>query len=789
MKWLVRVLAVFGTAVAVTAAASFLWLRTSLPQIDGTIRLAGLTQEIEILRDEHGVPHIFAASEDDAYFALGFVHAQDRLWQMEIMRLAGAGRLAEVLGERALRSDRFVRTLGLYRLAEQSVAKMPAALRAVLDAYARGVNAWIENNPAALPPEFVVLGHRPEKWQPADSLVWGRLMGLRLGGNWQSEALRARLAARLTPKQIEDLWPVAAPASQADAASPSEIGRLAAVLLDSVPPELGPIMASNVWAVSGARTESGKPILANDPHLGFEAPAIWYLARIEAPGLSLAGATTPGLPFMVLGHNDRIAWGLTTTEGDTQDLFVERLDPNDDAKYLTPDGPRPFETRTETIKVRGHSPVTLTIRTTRHGPVVAGLDDRLDAAAPAKHVLALAAPVLREDDHTPDALWRLNHARNRTDFENAMQRFEAPQQNVAYADVEGTIGMVSAGLVPVRRSGDGMFPAEGWTGAKDWTGFLPYAELPRSFNPATGVIANANNKPVPDSYPHFLGKYWYPSYRAERILVRIAERPKHSVAATAEMQMDVVSETARDLLPLMLNVSPADDASRRALALLSRWDRAMDAARPEPLIFIAWLRSLMRNLAQDELGPLFPQIWDLRTDFLRLALMRETKWCDNIATPKIETCDDALATSLAEAIGELVQRDGNNIEKWRWGDEHRAHFRHMPFSLVPVLRDLADIVTPIGGGDDTIACAAMSIASPMPFEAVHGPGLRAVYDLADLSASRFIVATGQSGNPLSSHYGDMTSLWRDGKTITLAGTRERLRAEADGELILAPERE
>jgi penicillin amidase len=789
MKWLVRGLAVFGAAVAVTAAAGFLWLRTSLPQIDGTIRLAGLTQDIEILRDEHGVPHIFAASEDDAYFALGFVHAQDRLWQMELMRLAGAGRLAEVLGERALRSDRFVRTLGLYRLAEQSVAKMPDALRGTLDAYARGVNAWIDNNPAALPPEFVALRHRPEKWRPADSLVWGRLMALRLGGNWQSEALRARLAVRLTPKQIDDLWPVAASASHADAASPSEVGRLAAALLDSVPPELGPLMASNVWAVSGTRSQSGKPLLANDPHLGFEAPAIWYLARLEAPGLSLAGATTPGVPFMVLGHNDRIAWGLTTTEGDTQDLFVERLDPSDDEKYLTPDGPRPFEKRTETIKVRGRPPVTLTIRATRHGPVVADVDVRADAAAPVKHVLALAAPVLRADDRTPDALWRLNHAHNRADFENAMRRFEAPQQNVAYADVDGTIGMVSAGLVPVRRSGDGMFPAEGWTGAKDWTGFLSYEELPRSFNPSTGVIMNANNKPVTDSNPHFLGKYWYPPYRAERILARIAESPKHAVTDMSDMQMDIVSETARDLLPLMLKAPPADDASRHAIALLSRWHGTMDQARPEPLIFVAWLRSLMRVLAQDELGPLFPQIWDIRPDFIRLVLTRETGWCDNIATPNVESCDDALATSLAEAIGELAQRDGAAIEKWRWGDEHKAHFRHTPFSFVPVLRRIADIVTPIGGGDDTIARAAMPIVGSTPFEAVHGPGLRAVYDLSDLSASRFIVATGQSGNPLSSHYSDMTPLWRDGKTITLAGARERLRAEADGELILAPEKE
>jgi penicillin amidase len=787
MKLVWRGLGLLVAVLAVALVAGFLWLRTSLPQVDGTIRLAGLEREIEILRDRHGVPHIFAATEEDAYFALGFVHAQDRLWQMEAMRMAGAGRLAEVVGERGLRSDRFVRTLGLYRLAEESYARLPPAMKSGLDAYARGVNAMIESNPASLPPEFVALRHRPEAWRPADSLVWGRLMALRLADNWQTEALRARLAAskRLTPKQIEDLWPDEESWRQTAALPAPEIGRLVAALIDAVPPELGPVMASNIWAVSGERSASGKPMLANDPHLGFQAPEMWYLARIEAPGLSLAGATAPGVPFVLLGHNDRIAWGFTTTHGDTQDLFVERLDPGDAHRYLTPDGPRPFAVRTERILVRDAAPVELVVRETRHGPVVTALDPAFDTAAAAQHVLAFATPGLRAEDRTAEALWRVNRARDRAGFEAALTVFEAPQQNVGYADVDGNFGIVTAGLVPVRKSGDGTYPAEGWTGEMDWTGFIPYASLPRSFNPRAGRLVNANNKPGDSSYPHFLGRYWDPPYRAERAAALLDARATHTPESMAAIQMDVVSLDARDLLPLMLKIAPENPRARRAVELLSRWDGTMDGARPEPLIYTAWQRTLLRVLGQDEIGPQMFQMWGLRPDLLRLVLTREQAWCDNITTPKPESCADALTTALDEALASVAYAmDEEDIERWRWDKLHRARFRHTLFGFVPVLRDLADIVVPMGGGAYTLNRAAAAAN----FEAVHGAGMRAIYDLANLDASRFVVATGQSGNLLSRHYDDMTPLWREGKGVTIAGTRDALRDAGAASLILAPAR-
>ncbi|HLB81223.1 MAG TPA: penicillin acylase family protein, partial [Dongiaceae bacterium] len=609
-------------------AAGFLWLRSSLPQTVGTVALDGLAAPVEIVRDADGIVTIRAASDADAYFALGFAHAQDRLFQMELMRRVGAGRLAEIVGEDAVDLDRRMRTLGLYRLAEANLPLLAPEVQAAAAAYSAGINAFLERRRGALPPEFYILRHRPEPWRPADSLVWGRLMAWQLSGNWRDERLRDRLARRLDPERLESLWP-ALPESGAAARSggldprPGTGAADFASRLFPIPPG-----ASNNWVVAGRRTASGRPLLANDLHLPFGMPIQWYLARIETPTLSITGATAPGVQFTLIGHNGRVAWGVTTTHSDTQDLFVEKLAPGDAGRYLTPDGPAPFATRTETIKVRGGADVTLTVRETRHGPVVS--DIGLADARPGEAV-ALAWPALRADDMTAQAVYRLNRAGDAAEFRAALAEFHSPQQNFVFADADGAIGFVAAARVPVRKAlfAGSQMPAPGWTGDHDWTGFLAFEALPQRFVAAgdprvkpedapPGWIATANNRIVADGYPHFIAARWPADHRVRRIAELLYASNPGTAEDMAAMQQDELSLGARDLLPAMLADTPRanlDARAAQALALLAAWDRRMDRNRPEPLIFTAWLARLHRRIYADELGEMYAEAagWNLET--------------------------------------------------------------------------------------------------------------------------------------------------------------------------------
>ena len=713
----------------------FFWLSTSLPRTAGEIVLGGINGPVNIVRDNRGVPHISAADQFDAAFALGFVHAQDRLWQMESMRHIGAGRLAEIVGPKGLRIDRFMRTLGIYRLAEAQYATLSLPVRQTLDAYARGVNAWIESHQGTLPIEFIFLWHRPEPWKPADSLVWAKVMGLKLSGNFSDELLRARLAEILGAEQIRQLWPEA-----------SGNGR-----------------ASNAWAVAGKRTLSGKPLLANDPHLGFSAPVIWYLADIKAPGFTAAGATVPGLPFVVLGHNQNIAWGVTNTQSDLQDIFIERQDPNDSSRYLTPEGSEPFKSRHEVIKIKGGGEEIINIRQTRHGPVISDIS----GLGLKKQVLALSATFLKPGDKTPEAFFKLNRAGNWAEFLDAMKNYQAPQENFVYADRAGNIGFIAPGLVPLRKSGRGRTPQPGWSGEADWTGYVPFDALPRAFNPPSGRTITANNRIIPPGYPYFITDDWAPGYRARRI-ENLIDAGIQSPASSAAIQNDILSLMVRDLKPLMLEGIAGGGGYEKVLARLRAWDGEMDRNRREPLIFTAWIRELGRAIYADELKGLFPRYWDYRAPFLISVLSRETQWCDDVGTVEKESCGSRLALALDKAMKDLARRFGSNKEKWTWGAAHQARFRHQMFSSVPLLGSPAGLKIAADGGQFTLNRGAGHLANPVnPFEDIHGPGLRAIYDLSDLAASRFMIATGQSGNMLSSHYKDMLEDWRDGKYFAI----------------------
>ena len=796
-RWIRRGAGLLCLILLLGLAGGYLWLRTSLPQLDGVLALTGLGAPVTVLRDRDGIPHIRADTANDAYLALGFVHAQDRLWQMETIRRTGAGRLSEIFGGRTLRLDRFMRTLGLYRLAERTFELLSPGARAAIEAYAKGVNAYLETHRGALAPEYYLLRFRPEPWRPADSLVWGKLMAMRLSRNWRDELLRARLSARLGHDQLNALWPPypddgpttlaslgaslgktasasRAPKTTAGAAvdgvasgdlalDGAALDRLAAFL---PPPEM-PRGASNSWVVSGRHSASGKPILANDPHLGFRAPNIWYLARIDAPGLNVAGATVPGMPFHIFGHNGRIAWGVTSAGTDTEDLFAERVAENDPGRYLTPGGSKPFVLRDEVIRVRGGADVRLRVRETRHGPVLSDVIGGGRKAGEGNELLALAAPALWPDDRSPEAFFLLNRARNWQQFVAALSFFNAPNQNFTYADTAGNIGFYSAGRVPIRKLGDGFSPVPGWSGEYDWSGFIPFAEMPHAFNPPSGRLINANNRIAGKDYPYFLARDWAPPYRARRIGELLARTKRHTPATMARIQGDVVSLAARELLPLMLGAAqgkdrPSKGPARAALRLLQKWDGTMERDRPEPLIFSAWFRELNRLIYGDELGADLRAYWRLRPRLIKSIIETDRTWCDDISSARVESCDERIAEALAGALDDLSTAYGPDPDGWRWGDAHVAEFRHRVLSRVPLLGSLGDILIPTDGDNFTINRGTTRIAdAAAPFAQIHGPGLRAIYDLGDLENSLFIQATGQSGNPLSRHYRDLIGRWRD----------------------------
>lgn len=785
MRWLKRIVyAIVGLGLAVLLGATAVtWL--SLPDAGATVSVPSLRDPVTVHRDGHGIPTIVAGNTGDAYFALGYVHAQDRMFQMDFMRRLGAGQLSEVAGSATLPIDRLMRTLGLYRLAERSAAALGPDERGAMEAYAAGVNAYLDSGLLPSAPEFALLAYAPEPWRPADSLVWGRLMGMQLSNNWRDELVRAALAGRLPGDRLRELWPE--PGDERPLNLPVKTGSLApaaavAARLLAALPDGKAGGASNVWALSGRHTASGKPLLANDPHLGFTTPVLWYLARIETPDLSLSGATAPGVPFHVIAHNGRIAWGFTTTHSDTQDLFIEQVDPDDPTRYRTPDGPRPFETRSETLRVRGGPDETLDIRSTRHGPVIS---DLVGGAGPGT-VLALAATALDADDQTAAAIRKLGHAADWDDFLDALSNFGAPQQNVFYADTDGNIGFAVPGKVPLRKAGDGFAPVPGWTGTHDWSGYVAFQSLPRTLNPPSGRIFNANNRIVPPDYPVFLAREWPGGYRARRIEARLEALGAATTDDMTAIQYDAVSLAARDLLPLLTAIQPEGLMARQAVAMLRGWNGDMAASRPEPLIFLEWLRQLNRRLFADELGPEFGRFWGLRPALVESVLTRRPHWCDDKLTDAVEDCADSVADALDDALAILGERYGDDPRGWLWGNAHKADFPHPVFRVVPGLSRLFGHRVATSGSDHSVKRGTSRISrEATPHRHVHGAGLRVVFDLAALDRSRFVIATGQSGNPMSAHFSDMLPRWQAARFVEIAPSRDILE-NAAATLTLVP---
>ncbi len=737
----------------------YLFLRRSLPQTSGTIQVAGLDGPVEITRDADGVPHIVATTDHDAYFAMGYVHAQDRLWQMEFRRRIGAGRLSEILGETTLDTDKFIRTIGPYRAAQSAWTALSSESQATLEAYAAGVNAWLdEDHP--LPPEYLILGFEPEPWTVYDSLVWTKMMAWDLGGNYDKELLRLRLIQAIGPARTAELMPPFPDTGTTILAANQLSGTAVDTLLDldsSLQVNLGLRgldVGSNNWVISGELTETGLPLLANDPHLSARIPSIWYLAEIQGDTLHVTGATLPGLPTVVIGHNEDIAWGLTNLGPDVQDLYIERINPDNLNQYEVDGEWQDITIVEEPIYVQGKDePILWAARSTRHGPLISDVSGRSPTP------LALRWTALDPGDTTYDSFIQMNYASDWESFKAAAVHYVVPSQNLVFADKAGNIGYLGPGHIPIRAQGDGTLPVPGWDSRYEWQGWIPFDELPQSYNPEQGYIVTANNRVVGDDYPYHLTYDWSPRYRAERItemIEALTSKGKLSVADMQTIQGDQLSAQGRELLPFLQSLTPTDDRQAEALAYLQGWDLNTSTETIAPSIYHAWLYHFGQTVFEDDLrGVLYDEMATRQhmTFLANIIADDNTIWCDNFLTTPTESCADTALVALDRALDDLTEREDETMANWQWGKFHRTQYPHNPFSEVDALKWLFH--REIANGGDRYTVNVAHVDYKRPYLQYNVPSYRHIIDMSDFNNSLFMHTTGQSGHALSPHYDDL----------------------------------
>ncbi|AHD00941.1 penicillin acylase family protein [Leisingera methylohalidivorans] len=818
-RWLLRLSAGLILLSVLAIALVYYLASQSLPDYDKELALPGLSSPVEIVRDNANVPHIFGsfgASDEDVYFGLGYAHAQDRLWQMTVMRRTAQGRLSEIFGTRTLETDTYLRRLDIYRLAQQSVAVQSPEAMAALNAYAAGVNArLLEINEDALgrgAPEMFLFNMPVAPWQPADSIAIMKLMALQLSGHMKEEILRARTSLALNDAtRIKDILPdapgkglTALPeyaalvpgVRQSALAAPAEESKL----LFPVAPR-GLAGASNAWAAASGRSAAGGTLLANDPHLQLSAPGVWYLARLELGSGGVIGGTIPGIPAVITGRSDALGWGITSSYLDDQDLFVERLNPENTQEYLGIDGYKKFISRPSIIKIKDEAPVTLTLRWTDNGPVLPGSMFKLAEITPPGHVVSLSWTVLSPKDTSMSAAISLMRTTTVQDAIIAGEDFVAPSQNLTLAD-QNTIALKTVGAFPVRdaaHQSKGRMPSQGWRPENRWQGRAPYADNPEFISPAGGILGNTNNKILDRPFPNHVSFDWGDTQRIHRWQKLMQNREVHTRDSFIEAQLDTVSYTARTLLPLIGadlwftgEAAPAGTRERQrqiALTLLSGWNGEMNEHLPEPLIYAAWLRALQTRLITDELGPVaksFRHVEPLFIERVYRDVDGAAAWCNVRHSAPQENCTEMARLALDDALIWIEERYGDALESLRWGDAHQAAQDHPVLGEVPVLRYFVNIRQSTSGSGNTLQRGKSSGRDPDPFQNIHSAGYRGVYDFADPDSSVFIVSTGQSGHPLSRYYDDMAQLWRRGEYIPMSLDENLARAAAVGITRITP---
>jgi len=778
----------WGAVLGAAAGAAIVWLSNQRqPRRAGRVRLPGLSGKVEVLRDRWGVPHIYAQSLWDLFYALGYVQAQDRLWQMDFYRRMATGSMAEIVGEAALPIDRLVRRVGFHRAASQEWDSLDDESRRLLDAYSSGINAYLATGP--LPLECLILRYRPKPWQSLDSLAIARFIAWSLSGNWDQELVRIWTIERFGPEVMRQLEP-SYPPGRPVVVPPGETSKGLSLDLSSeyeAAKAYWPPMSNN-WVVAGTKTATGKPLLANDPHLPLALPPIWYEVHMEAPGLRVYGVCLPGLPAIIIGHNDRIAWGVTAAMADQDDLFLEELDSQDPSRYRSAEGWARGEVVREEIRVRGRKePVVEEVLITRHGPIIT------PAIPGEERPLALQTVCARGDIPFARAILGLMCASSWEEFRQALSHWPAPALNFIYADVDGNIGYQLAGKVPRRRQGHGLVPAQGWTGQHEWDGFVPFDELPSAFNPPQGWLASANNQVAPEGYPHFLSLIYADSPRIERIVQMLSEKKRLSISDFQAMQNDLLSLPGRELARHLLSLSTTDPWCRRAQSFLKAWDGTLAADSVAATIVEVTFAHLVQRALEEKLGawadfflgkPIHPLRQGLAF-FIGAAswLLRLMKECPDWF--RDASWEQVVEEAWREAIAFLRQRLGDDMSRWQWGRLHSLTLRH-PLGAVPALGFFFNRGPfPLGGDMNTVAQAAF-----IPYLGYEvnsfAVSWRMIVDLSDFNRSLGVHPGGQWEQPWSRHYADQLRLWLRGEYHPLLWDREEVQRHLESKLVLEP---
>ncbi len=798
-----RTLAVGGLGLLVILLAGIAWFlsvaRSALPQLDGPLPVAGISAPVSIIRDGHGIPTIEAATLDDLFFAQGYVTAQDRLFQMDLMRRAAMGELAEVVGEVALKHDRQQRILGIRATAEKGLQVTTPEDHAQFGAYARGVNAYIESHRDRLPLEFRILRYSPRPWVMEDSLAIGYQMVETLSTSPKSALTREKILAKLGPELTADLYvntswrdhtPTAPPAALDSAPSPSPTsapsGAVASAISETsvsllLQPWLEPFfqdrprhLGSNNWVVSGAHTVSGKPLLSNDMHLGHQMPNLWYEAHLHSADFDVAGLTLPGYPYVFVGHNRRVAWGFTNVGPTVQDAYIENF--NDHGQYLTPEGWKQPETRREIIHVKDKPDVVVDVNVTRHGPIMTELSPGETRKIALRWTLY---------DGIRNPFFHVDMAQNWQEFRRAFSEFDAPGQNVVYADVDGNIGYQTTGKVPTRASGDGSLPEDGSNNAHEWTGYIPFEKLPNVLNPASGIIGTANGRITPDGYPYSISVQWEAPWRTDRIYRVLGSGRKFSAPDMLGLETDIYSELDRFVADkLVYAVDHAKNPSQRtreAADILRLWSGQMEATSAAPTIVSRAINELKRMLLEPKLGTAHDGDDSSSLSWKNYRWMMETNWLENTLTHQparwlpsnFSNYDEFLTATLEEAL----KKAPTNLNSWKWGAANSTTIQNPVLGRIPILSRWT------GPGEQPQSGSAYTVnASGRDY----GPSERFTADLSNLDASTLNVVTGQSGNFLSPNYMDQWQAWYTGYTFVFPFSDSAANASATHRLVLQP---